>query len=46
MKINRRQFLIASAIAAGGAVVAGGGAMYTKFKNMDLFSLYEMSLST
>jgi phosphodiesterase/alkaline phosphatase D-like protein len=26
MKISRRQFLMASAITAGGAVVAGGGA--------------------
>jgi hypothetical protein len=40
MKISRRQFLIASAIATGGIVVGGGGAMYAKLKKTDLFNLY------
>lgn len=40
MKISRRQFVIASTIAVGGAVVAGGGAMLAKFKNMNLFNMY------
>jgi len=40
MKISRRQFLIASALVAGGAVVAGGGVMFTEFRNIDPFALY------
>ncbi len=40
MKISRRQFVIASTIAVGGAVVAGGGAVFSKFVNMDPFTMY------
>jgi hypothetical protein len=44
MRISRRQFLVASTAAAGSVVVAGGGVMYAKFKNIDLFGLYVESI--
>jgi hypothetical protein len=40
MRISRRQFLIASAMVAGGVAVAGGGAMFVKLENTDPFALY------
>ena len=40
MGISRRQFLIASALVAGGVVVAGGGAMFAHLKSTDPFALY------
>jgi hypothetical protein len=40
MKISRRQFLIASAMVAGGGVVAGGGAMFAKLRSTDPFALF------
>jgi hypothetical protein len=40
MRISRRQFVTASALVAGGVVVAGGGAMFVKLKNTDPFALY------
>ena len=40
MRISRRQFLVGSAIVAGGVAVAGGGAMYVKLENTDPFTLY------
>jgi hypothetical protein len=40
MRISRRQFLVGSAIVAGGVAVAGAGAMYIKLENTDPFTLY------
>jgi hypothetical protein len=40
MSISRRQFLIASAVVAGGAAVGCGGLMLAKLKKTDPFALY------